>query len=278
MKKTTMLVFVAVVGLTALSAPKTIKEIMKTPVKDLTPEEYALRTAHVREVKLKIFGGDVVKPGSQKGKIVFLNSQKKLDKSEIEAAVGTLHKSAKFNFEIHSLEMDNAFSMPSVKAMCDKFNAPVTVVLIDNSDAPTTLIAPEERWALVNIGKLSEGLKSGPLYSRMFAARCRKQIIRTFSLLCGGGSSQFPGNMMATASVKDLDTVQEFIPIDMGARWTDYLKNLGVTPAYQRTYKQACVEGWAPAPTNEYQKAIWDRIHATPKNPMKIEFDPKKGR
>ena len=83
---------------------------------------------------------------------------------------------------------------------------------------------------------------------------------------------------MSTASVKDLDTVQEFIPIDMGARWTDYLKNLGVTPAYQRTYKQACIEGWAPNPTNEYQKAIWDRVHAAPKNPMKIEFDPKKGR
>lgn len=266
------------VGLTALSAPKTIKEIMKTPVKDLTPEEYAQRTAHIKEIKLKIFGGDVVKPGSQKGKIVFLNSQKMLDKSEIETAVSTLHKSAKFNFEIHSSEIDNVFSMASINAMRSKLNAPVTLILIENSEAPTTLIAPEERWALVNIAKLSEGLKPGPLYSRMFTARCRKQIIRTFSLLCGGGASQFPGNMMATASVKDLDSVQEFIPIDMGARWTEYLKNLGVTPAYQRSYKQACIEGWAPAPANKYQKAIWDKIHLTPKNPMKIEFDPKRGR
>ena len=44
------------------------------------------------------------------------------------------------------------------------------------------------------------------------------------------------------------------------------------------TYKEACEEGWAPAPTNEIQKAIWDKVRATPKNPMKIEFDPKKGR
>jgi hypothetical protein len=43
-------------------------------------------------------------------------------------------------------------------------------------------------------------------------------------------------------------------------------------------YKLACEEGWAPAPTNEYQKAIWDETHAIPANPMKIEFDPKKGR
>ena len=268
---------VVMVGLSAFSAPKTIKEIMKTPVKDLTREEYALRSEHIRKVKLKIFGGDVVKEGSQKGEILFLNSQKKLDKSEIETAIAALYKSAKFNFKIHTLE-NNTFSLNSVKSACDKFSAPVTILLIDDPDMPATLIAPEERWALVNMAKLSDGLKNGPLYSRMFAARCRKQIIRTFSLLCGGGSSQFSGNMMSTASVKDLDTVQEFIPIDMGNRWTDYLKDIGVTPAYQRSYKQACIEGWAPAPTNDIQKAIWDKVHAMPTAPMKIEFDPKKGR
>jgi len=37
-------------------------------------------------------------------------------------------------------------------------------------------------------------------------------------------------------------------------------------------------EGWAPAPTNEYQKIVWDKVHAIPQKPMKIEFDPKKGR
>jgi hypothetical protein len=84
--------------------------------------------------------------------------------------------------------------------------------------------------------------------------------------------------MMASSSIEDLDSVQEFIPIDMERRWTDYLANLGVKPAHIRTYKQACKEGWAPAPTNEYQKAIWDKVHEPPATPMKIEFDPKKGR
>ena len=43
------------------------------------------------------------------------------------------------------------------------------------------------------------------------------------------------------------------------------------------TYKKACQEGWVSAPTNDIQKAIWDKVHAAPKNPMKIEFDSKKG-
>ena len=205
-----------------------------------------------------------------------MNTQTVLNKAEIEKATATLRSSAKFNFEIQSTEIDENFSLNAASDLRSKFNAQIVVILINNPVLPTTLVAPEERWALVNINKLSAGLVSGPLYEKMFAARCRKEIIRTFSLLCGGGSSQFPGNMMATASVKDLDMVQEFIPIDMGARWIEYLKNLGVKPAYQCTYKQACIEGWAPAPTNDIQKAIWDKVHAMPTAPLKIRPETKK--
>ena len=42
------------------------------------------------------------------------------------------------------------------------------------------------------------------------------------------------------------------------------------------THKKACQEGWAPAPTNDVQKAIWEKVHAIPDKPMTIEFDPKK--
>jgi len=52
----------------------------------------------------------------------------------------------------------------------------------------------------------------------------------------------------------------------------------GVMPARKGTYESACQEGWADEPKDKYQQAIWDKVHAIPKNPMKIEFDPKKGR
>ena len=44
------------------------------------------------------------------------------------------------------------------------------------------------------------------------------------------------------------------------------------------TYRQACQEGWAPAPKNDEQKAIWNQVHAIPDKPIKIEFDPKRGK
>ena len=41
------------------------------------------------------------------------------------------------------------------------------------------------------------------------------------------------------------------------------------------TYKRACREGWAPTPTNDVQRAIWEKVHAIPDKPLTIEFDPK---
>ena len=55
-------------------------------------------------------------------------------------------------------------------------------------------------------------------------------------------------------------------------------KLMGVAVRRRVSYRKACQEGWAPAPTNDIQKAIWDKVHAVPATPMKIEFDPKKGR
>jgi hypothetical protein len=54
------------------------------------------------------------------------------------------------------------------------------------------------------------------------------------------------------------------------------MKPLGVLPAQRATYLKACEEGWAPAPTNDVQKAIWDKVHAMPTEPIKIKPETKK--
>ena len=278
MKNLLITLFLVSGVLSTLAAPRSIEEIMKTPVKELTPEEHALRSEHIRKVRQRIFGDDIVKPNSQQGKIVFLNAQDKLAHNEIENAVAALYKCVKFKFEVKADKPDGKRPTDRAALACADFDCQVAIVIVADDATPAVLVAPEDHWAIVNVSKLDKGLSSGPLYSRMFSARCRKEIIRAFSLLCGGGASQFAGNMMASSSIEDLDSVQEFIPIDMERRWTDYLANLGVKPAHIRTYKQACKEGWAPQPTNDVQTAIWKEIHTIPANPIKIEFDPKKGR
>lgn len=259
-----------------IGVSRAIEDIMKTPVKELTPGERAIRSEHMRKVKLRIFGEDVVRPDSQQGRIVFVNAQRKLPQAEIEAAVGTLYKNVKFNFEVKTDNREGSRPIQRASSACGDFNAQIAVVVVDDAETPAVLVAFEDQWAIVNVSKMDRGLKPGPLYTRLFAARCRKEIIRSFSLLCGGGASQFPGNMMDAPGIEELDSVQEFIPIDMERRWRDCLARRGVKPAHIRTYQQACQEGWAPAPTNDIQRAIWNKIHAVPNRPITIEFDPKR--
>ena len=51
-------------------------------------------------------------------------------------------------------------------------------------------------------------------------------------------------------------------------------------PYIESTYRKACREGWAPAPTNDVQKAIWEDINATkergPANALPIPSPKKK--
>ena len=49
---------------------------------------------------------------------------------------------------------------------------------------------------------------------------------------------------------------------------------MGITPYRRTTYREACQEGWAPQPTNDVQKAIWEQVKADkergPTNPITI--------
>ena len=103
---------------------------------------------------------------------------------------------------------------------------------------------------------------------------------RAFALLCGASNSQYPRALTrGIINEQDLDKNPDIqLPVDVLARFRTYMEPLGVKPSVLVPYRRACEEGWAPAPTNDVQKAIWNRVHAAPKNPMKIEFDPKKGR
>ena len=59
-----------------------------------------------------------------------------------------------------------------------------------------------------------------------------------------------------------------------------FLPQVGFLPATVATYRTACREGWAPAPTNEYQRAIWMRVLSDkergPTNPITIPPPSKK--
>ena len=205
------------------------------------------------------FGVDFLPvPNSQKGQVTFVNRQTRLADSEISSVCKTIEKATKCKATIGTAE-----------------GAKVVVEIVDDGTAPVMTAYPEDYRAVVNIGKLDMNLK-GKALEKFFVSRCRKELLRAFCFACGAGGSQYPDNIMAIGDIRDLDLVDEFIPGDTASTCEVRLAKVGVMPMRFATYAKACREGWAPQPTNDVQKAIWDKVHAMPTEPIKIKPEEKK--
>ena len=238
------------------------EEVQPVERKQLTPEQKAALNKKVQILK----GGEkIAKPGTQRGVITIVNAQQRASREWIAATTDYLKRETKYNIVLKDGEFDAA--NPVVQGQ-------MTVYVIDNPNLPRSVVAPDDRWAYCNVAKVHS---EKPAF---FEARTKKSLSRAFAMLCGGMSSSYSISLVGPMpKVGDLDVIPtEQIPVDVTIRMEPYMEKFGVTPATMKPYKIAVEEGWAPAPTNEVQQAIWDQTHTIPKNPMKIEFDPKKGR
>lgn len=219
-------------------------------------------------------GGYVRKAGSAYGKVVFLNAQKRVPRE----ALGAAFKEIDLNVHpIWTFEDVEGVKLTNPKADIAKRGGNVGVVLGECADLPALVVAPEEGWAVVNVAMLAEGTSD----AEKIASRVRKELLRAFAL-AGGASFMARGAIVMRGTVrtaKELDSIpEESYGVDALMALENGLPNYGVMPWRQTTYKRACREGWAPQPTNEYQRAIWNDIRQIPNNPIKIEFDPAKGK
>ena len=78
--------------------------------------------------------------------------------------------------------------------------------------------------------------------------------------------------MMPVSNVEELDLFEQTeIPIDVLNRFPPFLEALGVVPYEECSYRSACKAGWAPQPTNDIQRAIWNEVHTLPSEPLTIK-------
>lgn len=226
----------------------------------LTPEQ---RNADEIEY-LKMTGGDIYKPDSQKGEICYVNCQAAASAEWLKFSVDYFAEQTRFRITVRDGKFD--LIRPEIQGSRSLF-------VVDDAALPSLLVAPENGWAMVNVAPLKS---EKPAF---FEARVKKELTRGFAYLCGGVGSQFPKSIVGgITGVEMLDHQPDhMLPVDVISRFPRAMKNFGITPARYTAYVNACRQGWAPAPTNEYQKAIWDKVHELPKNPMQIKFDPRKG-
>ena len=81
--------------------------------------------------------------------------------------------------------------------------------------------------------------------------------------------------------LSDLDAIPGLdFALDVEARIVNNMNTSGIRPYRIAKYSEAVKEGWAPAPTNDYQKAIWDKVRSEkergPTNPIEIPMPKKK--
>lgn len=139
---------------------------------------------------------------------------------------------------------------------------------------PALLVAPEETWCRINISRLRDDDPANAL----FISRIQKEVLRGSSMVMGCYCSDMqPSALRGIKTLKMLDVAPLSITPDSLNLMLSFAKDNGYSRVKKMTYRHACREGWAPAPTNDIQRVIWEEYHTAPTEPIHIEFDPKKG-
>ena len=259
------LMMVALVSFSAIGAETATPPVAKDNL--TVAQRVALREKNIREK----MGGMIAVRGTPAGSFVILNAQTKVAATNFDYSTGRSCRWAKGLCKIvdGTVPKDGCLVTKMGEIMSQQ-KADFLIAVVDKAGLPASLIALESRWAILNVAALEDGLKSPD----GLTDRARKEFVRVFCALSGGFSSQFKVPLInSVVKVSDLDSCESDPPADINARLRPYLELRGVKPEQKITYRKACEQGWAPTPTNEFQKAVWDKVHAIPSKPMKISYD-----
>ena len=228
-----------------------------------SPQQIAERKAEF----IRKTGGFIRKPKSGTGKIVFVNAQRLYGIGEVSKVAEVLGR--EYRIDIETKEGSFTTIGGTVAAVKDAGGTAGVIVAEVDPSFPALMVFPDERCAIVNVSAFPKGGGVSLL---------RKQVVRGMAAAAGAMTSQINPTLMSSfENQKKLSLFpNEEVPADVVVRVKNALRYYGVTPYVVTTYKHACREGWAPQPTNDVQKAIWDEIHAMPTEPIKIKPEAKK--
>lgn len=249
-----------------------MKKLMLIVVAALAVSTVAAEGKKINLVQRKT-GGMILRPGVKQGSIAIFNAQKTVPSSEFAGVTKTLVKQLHVDMPVKDIDVKGGPGELGEWFRKDGANYGVFVVDCDKCDTALSVF-PEKKFAVVNVN----ALKAEGGVGAFLKARTRKEVLRAILFVAGGASSQADGNLMSEIRTpRDLDKlVDDAIPVDVMIRVYSYLPRTGCENHAYVPYYQACKEGWAPQPTNDYQKAVWEKVHAPPSKPIKISYDKDK--
>lgn len=210
-----------------------------------------------REYGYKRFGGRLEHPQSLKGRMTVCNAQSRISAEALEGFLRGTRTLIDINAEVSP---GAGAKVETAPARMKELGAQAAIFVVDDPSYPPVLFSPDGKWVICNTAGLE-----GP----QAEIRAKKRFLKAFAYLCGAGDSSYGSKIMRPAPApQDLDKVEDpQIPVDIAARFREYLKDCGITQRMSVTYLRACEEGWAPPPTNDVQRAIWDKVNAAKAKP-----------
>jgi hypothetical protein len=188
--------------------------------------------------------------------ILFLNAQTRVAATVLDEPIELINKMLRLS----TARKDASTTEPAqtARAALKDSHTAVVVVLCDSENDPSLLIAPESRWALVNVAALA----SADTSAETLTERTKKEVWRAFGYLMGTANSNFEACLMKSVlSPADLDALKgKSLSPEPFNKIMAHAQKLGMKPQRITTYRKAAEEGWAPAPTNDFQKAIWEDL------------------
>ncbi len=231
----------------------------------LTAEQKAeLRKAR-RERRLAESGGVVERNVQGSSALIVNAAQGAIPMEFVEEAAASIRG-------LVLVKVETAVGEPSRSHRPTAEHPVVVAVVKDSASDATILVAPEQNWATLNVAPL---LRDNPP-REVLAARMHKEIWRATAMAMGAANSMMqPCLLRQINTLRELDHTKNMLPSPQPVNnMIEVADKLGIVRVHRATYRKACEEGWAPAPTNDVQKAIWEKVKADrergPTNPITI--------
>lgn len=245
--------------------------------KERTPEE----RERSRQIRIQRYLAKVEKEGGLVDGLIpgkdirIVNGQTSVAEAEIADVVKAMRNTLRVKIDIVPVAGDEKCPFTVAERAFEGGNTAGVVALVESEKFPRLVIRPEDHTAIVNVSELK---KDAPDAEKL-ALRVRKEIWRGFGYAMGAANSGFqPCVMRDVKSLADLDEKPiAILSPEPLMRIEPALRQLGLAQLRHATYKRACEEGWAPAPTNDWQKAVYEKVKAeqseAPSKGIKIKFD-----
>lgn len=222
------------------------------PNSPYTEEQYRARDERV----LKKTGGFLQLPSE--GPLAMLVDARGRERATLDEVARLYTLGTKLEIDVAKEPRGTASPLATARAKMAAAKPLLLVMVVEGeAELPALSVFPEERIGIVNADRLKGG--DDPTLPEL---RVSKEVWRAMGFIGGIGFSQAENDMMQPYyTLKEIDENDyPFIqPMNM-LKMQKFWKRFGVKKAQKVPYRKAVLEGWAPTPTNNYQRAIWDEV------------------